>query len=132
MISLSSVKNSSAIVLFRDKQAIASFPASLSKSIIDLDDAITLCEVVEFEDKNILDLQVGDIVQYNGARFEIIAANNYLRNPNSLLSAYTGWNEDVMNAIGQWIDGDIIKGYFGPFQNFTFQGNKNRFLQVEI
>jgi hypothetical protein len=87
---------------------------------------------MKFEDKNILDLQVGDIVQYNGARFEIIAANNYLRNPNSLLSAYTGWNEDVMNAIGQWIDGDIIKGYFGPFQNFTFQGNKNRFLQVEI
>jgi hypothetical protein len=50
MISLSSVKNSSAIVLFRDKQAIASFPAKLSKSIIELEDAITLCEVVEIEE----------------------------------------------------------------------------------
>jgi hypothetical protein len=87
---------------------------------------------MKFEDKNILDLQAGDIVHSHGARFEIIKTDKYPPAPNSLLSSYIGWNEDVMVAIGQWIDGDIIRGYFGPFQNWAFQGNKNVTVRVEV
>jgi hypothetical protein len=83
---------------------------------------------MKFEDKNILDLQPGDIVHSHGARFEVASIKVY--GPST--QGYSGcYDENVMSADAKWIDGDIIRGYFGPFQNWNFQGNKNVTVRVE-
>jgi len=32
---------------------------------------------------------------------------------------------DTARAIGQWVSGQIVPNYFGPKDNWTFQGNFN-------
>ena len=60
------------------------------------------------------ELQVGNIVHFYGARFEITRAELIQR---------SGTEMTLMSANGVWIDGATVKGYFGPTKDWHFQGN---------
>ena len=72
---------------------------------------------------NQMDVKVGDIVHFYGARFEIISRRD---------GSDKELNKPYCSAIGKWLDGQVVRGYFGPEKNWNFQGNNNVTLQVEI
>ncbi|WP_339332244.1 hypothetical protein [Aeromonas caviae] len=61
---------------------------------------------------NILELQPGMVVNFYGAKFEIETTK---------IVRYE--NDDVMCALGRWLEGSIVPGYFGPNKGWNFQGN---------
>lgn len=61
---------------------------------------------------NILDLEVGDIVDFYSAKFEIISTK---------IVMYDG--DQVMVAHAKWLSGNEVPFYFGPDKDWTFQGN---------
>lgn len=69
---------------------------------------------------NQLDLKVGNIVHAYGARFEIVEINEFEQTSEYLIKA---GRTKIVSAIGKWIDGQILPGYFGPEKNWNFQGN---------
>ena len=74
---------------------------------------------------NYTELQVGNIVHFYGARFEIISTEMQKDN-------HDRGNGDIMVAFGKWVDGATEAGYFGPNKLWTFQGNKLANCEVEI
>ena len=66
------------------------------------------------------ELQVGNIVHFYRARFEIISAEICKE---SLQNAEKGMPEEFMSAKGVWLDGEEISGYFGRGTAWHFQGN---------
>jgi len=73
------------------------------------------------------DLNVGDIVHFHGARFEIYNTTMF-RETEERYKIYG----PVMVAMGKWLDGAIVNGYFGPNKDWNFQGNKNASVCVEM
>ncbi len=71
---------------------------------------------------NIMDLQVGNIVHSNGARF-LITSTKIVTGHKTMHEPVNEVEQTVMVANGKWIDGAIIAGYFGPNKDWTFQGN---------
>lgn len=76
------------------------------------------------------ELQVGHIVQFYGARFEIYSTETHPQDADHV--AKYGVISDTMVAKGRWIDGAIIPGYFGPSKDWTFQGNAHATAWVEL
>ena len=69
---------------------------------------------------NILDLAVGDHVFAHSAVFEIYRVTiRPERDP------VYGDGRGIMVAMGRWLYGDIVPGYFGPGRDWNFQGNSN-------
>jgi hypothetical protein len=79
---------------------------------------------------NQMEVKVGDVVHFYGARFEIISRKDYVETDKDLLALGAG--PTYCSAIGKWLDGAIVRGYFGPTKNWNFQGNKNVTLQIEV
>lgn len=76
--------------------------------------------------KYIKDLKAGDVVGFHGAKFRV------LHNAREALHAYRPMAGHLIVAQGpndcawaqaEWVSGEIVRGYFGPGQNWTFQGN---------
>ncbi len=78
---------------------------------------------------NILNIFVGDIVRFHGARFEITTTRIYKETDERLIE---NGCFNVMCANGKWIDGQIVDGYFGPTKDWGFQGNKNATVMIEM
>lgn len=72
------------------------------------------------------ELKVGDVVHFYGARFEIYETE--LHDAATCGSKYG----DVMSARGKWLDGECVRGYFGPKKGWTFQGNEMATHVVEV
>ena len=66
---------------------------------------------------NIMDLNTGMIVHCHSARFEITSTRIYQD------CGQPGEKNRVMVANGKWLDGRIEPGYFGPGNDWEFQGN---------
>ncbi|TES65654.1 hypothetical protein E2P84_36615 [Burkholderia cepacia] len=75
-------------------------------------------------------LHKGDVVHAHGARFEIV----------SDVTSYRGQGEPAFNehgvgsvaaCTGRWIDGAVVRGYFGPNKDWTFQGNHHALVRIE-
>ena len=80
----------------------------------------------------VLDLRVGDIVKFEGARFEIVSTEIFSENcrpePEHGIDAVM----PVMQANAKWLSGSIMRGYFGPdYKDWCFQGNKFRSVVIE-
>ena len=81
-------------------------------------------------------LNVGDVVEYYGARFKIISTGES-RSHIKGIGAYGMTGEfigpsPVATPIGKFISGQPVNCYFGQDKNFSFQGNvHNRFCRVE-
>ena len=61
-----------------------------------------------------LELQVGNIVHFYGARFEVLSTR--------IVNCKDG--DKVMTTKAKWLDGAQIGGYFGDGTNdWNFQGN---------
>ena len=75
--------------------------------------------------KYIHEFKEGDIVHAHGALFKIVsgAQESQAHRPQAghLQTAFGPC--DVAWAIGKWISGESITGYFGPSNNWVFQGN---------
>lgn len=74
-----------------------------------------------------LDLKVGDIAHFHGARFEIYSTN--------IVDGHNDreWpDEKVMVAMGKWLDGHTVTGYFGPGKDWNFQGNHRAYVDIEM
>ena len=69
-------------------------------------------------------LQVGDIVHFEGARFEVISTEMQK-------DFRDEGNGDIMIAKAKWLDGRIVPCYFGPTIDWTFQGNKLAIRVIE-
>jgi len=76
------------------------------------------------------ELQVGNVVRFYGARFEIVNAVMYRQDADHI--AQYGVISHTMVAKGKWLDGEIITGYFGPTKDWNFQGNSNASVTIEI
>lgn len=74
------------------------------------------------------ELNVGDIVNFYGARFEIVKATCFKETEQKYID-----NDCpvIMSAQGKWLDGNIINGYFGPTKDWIFQGNKLAIADIE-
>lgn len=73
------------------------------------------------------ELQVGNIVHFYGARFEVLSVQ--MNQPFS--------NEKVqkpfLTSAAKWLDGDEIPGYFGKgTDNWNFQGNDLASVCIEV
>ncbi len=79
---------------------------------------------------NIMNLVVGNIVHFLGARFEITATN--IVEHRSINVEFNAERDTVMCANGKWLDGEIENCYFGPHTDWNFQGNKRVSHAVEI
>ena len=79
--------------------------------------------------KNIstVELYVGDIVHFYGARFEIYSTRMVEQHADRKAP-----DEKVMVAMGKWLEGATQTGYFGPNKDWNFQGNKNARVTVEV
>jgi hypothetical protein len=76
--------------------------------------------------KYIKDLKAGDIVCYLGARFRILhdAKESQAHRPQSSHLTTAHGPSDCAWALGEWIEGETIAGYFGPSESpWNFQGN---------
>jgi hypothetical protein len=75
--------------------------------------------------KRIKDFKTGDVVCYLGARFRIMddAKESQAHRPQSGHLTTAHGPSDCAWAIGEWIEGETIPGYFGPSDNWKFQGN---------
>ncbi len=82
-------------------------------------------EMKRTKNVNYTELQIGDIVHFYGARFEINSVE---------LKADTSRdaNGDIMRANGKWLDGETVEGYFGPKIDWMFQGNKVAVAAIEV
>lgn len=84
---------------------------------------------------SVTQLNVGDIVHFYGARFEIIRTEES-RGHIDGAHAY-GLHIDFVGPspvavpMGRYIDGDVVVGYFGPNKDWSFQGNFRNRVQVE-
>lgn len=72
---------------------------------------------------NQMDVKIGDIIHFYGAMFEIISRRDGFDKK---------LNKPYCSAIGKWISGKIIPGYFGPEKPWDFQGNDRVTLQIEV
>ena len=70
------------------------------------------------------ELQVGNIVHFHGARFEIVSTDLQKDHRDE-------GNGDIMVAMGKWLDGEVVQGYFGPTKQWNFQGNKLAIREIE-
>ena len=61
------------------------------------------------------ELEAGMIVYFYGARFEL--------QDNRKVSEQDG--KPVYGITGKWLDGEVVRGYFGPDKDWRFQGNDN-------
>jgi hypothetical protein len=78
---------------------------------------------------NIMDLKVGDIVHFHGARFEITSRREVQEtSPEFVENGITSY----VTCNGKWLSGNIERGYFGPTKDWNFQGNKRVSHAVEI
>lgn len=75
------------------------------------------------------ELQIGHIAHFHGARFRITRISVYPQD--AAHKARYGDCGVTMSANGEWIDGDSVRGYFGPGLDWTFQGNKLALIEVE-
>lgn len=75
--------------------------------------------------KYIKDLKKGDVVLWHGARFRILddAKESQGHRPQRDHNMTAHGPSDVAWAIGEWIEGETVKGYFGPLDPWNFQGN---------
>ena len=76
--------------------------------------------------KYIKDLKAGDIVCYLGARFRILhdAKESQAHRPQSSHLTTAHGPSECAWALGEWIEGETITGYFGPSESpWNFQGN---------
>lgn len=90
-------------------------------------------DVVAFEKTKIIsvvELNVGDIVHFYGARFEITCAVMFRQDDDHIRQF--GHIGPTMAANGKWLDGATQTGYFGPGKDWNFQGNKGARVTVEI
>lgn len=78
---------------------------------------------------NITDLEVGMIAHFYGARFLITSTKMVSGQATKGLDFDA--SDLVMRANGKWLDGEIEKGYFGPEQDWVFQGNFRVYVSVE-
>jgi hypothetical protein len=72
-----------------------------------------------------LDLKVGDIAHFYGARFEITSTE-------MVADKWCDGHGPVQRANGRWLDGHIQPCYFGPDKDWTFQGNKYSSDTIEV
>lgn len=79
--------------------------------------------------KSYLELRVGDIAHFHGARFEITRAELKQETDKQLIDA---GHPQYMSADGKWLDGAIETGYFGPTKDWYFQGNGNATCCIEF
>lgn len=71
------------------------------------------------------ELEVGHIVHFYGARFEVYSTRLVTDNaPDN--------HGDIMVAMAKWIDGEVVQGYFGPGKDWNFQGNRLAQASVEV
>lgn len=75
-----------------------------------------------FETIPVTELNVGDVVRFHGARFQVHTAAMYR----------DGAAGPVMTAHATWLDGDIMTGYFGPGKDWNFQGNAGHRVRREL
>lgn len=71
-------------------------------------------------------LNVGDVVRFHGARFQVHTAYMYR---DQLGQAFT---DPVMVALATWLDGDVMPCYFGPGKDWNFQGNEAHRVRREL
>ena len=73
-----------------------------------------------------VELKVGNIVQFCGARFEIFSTQ--------LVEDHSNDNSGpIMVAMGKWLSGAVVAGYFGPRSApWNFQGNRRAVVCIEI
>lgn len=74
------------------------------------------------------ELQVGDVVHAYGARFRIVEVKTYREADGYFMHP---WSGDTTVGVGEWIDGCVKPGYFGPKKNFKFQGNSSAHRCIE-
>lgn len=71
---------------------------------------------------SIMNFKVGMVVLFSGARFQITAVQRH--------QTKSGLGDDEMVEVvcgnGKWLSGRIERGYFGPTQDWIFQGNARR------
>jgi hypothetical protein len=77
-------------------------------------------------EKFIKDLKQGDVVAAHGATFRVMhdareAVHAYRPKAGHLIEAQ-GPNS-CAHAEAEWVAGEVVPGYFGPGNNWVFQGN---------
>jgi hypothetical protein len=73
--------------------------------------------------KHIHQFKTGDIVSAHGAKFMII---DDARESQAHRPRYPALGpSDCAIAVGKWVGGVIVPGYFGPGEDWKFQGNLN-------
>jgi hypothetical protein len=67
----------------------------------------------------------GDLVQSHGATFRVLenARESVWHRPQAGHLETAFGPSDTARAEAEWVSGVIIPGYFGPGQNWLFQGN---------
>jgi len=73
------------------------------------------------------ELNVGDIVHFHGARFEVHTACMYREEDFGKANGHG----PVMVAHARWLDGAVVSNYFGPGKDWNFQGNKLASAHIE-
>lgn len=79
------------------------------------------------------ELQVNNIVHAHGARF-IITSVRIIVSERDAIDFQNGIVSSpfVMVANGKWLDGNVIPFYFGPDNDWKFQGNDGATDCIEI
>ena len=73
------------------------------------------------------DLQVGNIVHFYGARFEVLEVQ--MNQPHSTDKI----QKPFLSSKAKWIDGVQVRGYFGEGTiDWNFQGNDQAGVTIEI
>ena len=75
------------------------------------------------------ELNLGDVARAHGACFEIIEVVMYRQDADH--KAKYGDMGPTVCAKGRWLNGAVVKGYFGPGVDWTFQGNKGAEIYIE-
>lgn len=69
------------------------------------------------------EFQAGMIVAFYGASFRLRDDVKIHYNANSVSRRDYNMERPVYTVTGDWLEGDIIAGYFGPALPWRFQGN---------
>lgn len=82
------------------------------------------------------ELRVGDIAHAHGSTFEIVSTGES-RGHIDGSHAYGSFRQfvgpsPVAAPVGKFIGGEPITGYFGPTQDWVFQGNHRRSVSIEL
>lgn len=73
------------------------------------------------------ELQVGNIVHFYGARFEVLSTQ--MNEPHSTDNI----QKPFLSSKAKWLDGEEIRGYFGKdTTNWNFQGNELARVTIEV